>query len=164
MSLAIIYGSSMGNAEEAADLIKKELNLDVDILNIADIDAETINAYDKLICGTSTWNDGELQDDWDCFNFTNLNLKNKTVALFGVGDSQGYSDSFCNAMGELYDIFKEKGANLVGGVSLQGYEFDESKAVRDGKFVGLALDFDNESDKNEARIKNWIKEIKKYFE
>lgn len=164
MSLAIIYGSSMGNAKEAADLIKKELNLDVDILNIADIDAEEINGYDKLICGTSTWNDGELQDDWDCFDFKNLNLKNKTVALFGVGDSQSYSDSFCNAMGELYDIFKEKEANLVGGVSLQGYEFDESKAVRDGKFVGLALDFDNESDKNEARIKNWIKEIKKYFE
>ena len=32
-------------------------------------------------------------------------------------------------------------------------------AVLNGKFVGLALDDVNESDKTEARIDNWIAEI-----
>ena len=34
------------------------------------------------------------------------------------------------------------------------------KAIRDGKFCGLALDDDNESDKSEDRIKTWCAQIK----
>ena len=51
--------------------------------------------------------------------------------------------------GILFEKFSAKGANIVGAVSTDGYSFDESEAVKDGKFVGLALDADNESDKTE---------------
>lgn len=54
MSIAVIYGSSMGNTEGAANIIAQKLGIS-DVLNIADINAEKINSYDKLICGTSTW-------------------------------------------------------------------------------------------------------------
>ncbi|NLY04366.1 MAG: flavodoxin FldA [Campylobacter sp.] len=165
MSLAIVYGSSMGNTKEAAELIKEKLELKVDILDVADCDAEKLNEFDKLICGTSTWNDGELQDDWEMFEFDGLDLNGKTVAVFGVGDSASYSDMFCNGMAKLYKFLKNAGANLVGEVDSKCYEFDASEAVNEnGNFVGLALDFDNESDKNEERIESWVKEIKSYFE
>ena len=47
-------------------------------------------------------------------------------------------------------------ATVVGGVSTDGYTFDDSEAVQNGQFVGLALDDVNESDKTEARIDAWI--------
>ena len=104
-----------------------------------------------------------MQDDWDAFDFGGLKLSGKTVAIFGTGDAESYADSFCGAMGKLYDEVVKAGANVVGAVSVDGYKFDESEAVRDGKFVGLPLDADNESEKTEPRISAWIEQIKPYF-
>ncbi|MGK7929678.1 MAG: flavodoxin FldA, partial [Spirulina sp.] len=38
-----------------------------------------------------------------------------------------------------------------------------SKAVKNGKFVGLALDDDNESDKTSDRIQKWVTQLKSEF-
>ena len=38
--------------------------------------------------------------------------------------------------------------------------FEDSEAVVDGKFVGLALDDVNEDDKTEERIDAWLENIK----
>ena len=84
----------------------------------------------------------------------------KTVALFGCGDAESYPDTFCGGMKELYDAAKEGGANVLEGVSAEGYTFDDSDAVVDGKFVGLALDDVNEDDKTEERIDAWLEAIK----
>ncbi|MBR2157759.1 MAG: flavodoxin domain-containing protein, partial [Campylobacter sp.] len=92
--------------------------------------------------------------------FDGLEVSGKVVAIFGMGDSSSYSDAYCNAMGELYEKFVAKGAKIVGAVATDGYEFDDSNAVKDGKFVGLALDNDNQSDMTESRIKAWVEQIK----
>lgn len=162
MNIAIIYGSSMGNTENAAKTIASKLGIE-EVLNISEIDAEKINSYDKLICGTSTWGSGDLQDDWDGFDFSSLNLNDKTVAVFGMGDSQSYSDTYCSGMGKLAQNLKNAGANLVGEVSTDGYQFEASEAVVDGKFVGLALDNDNFEDLTDIRITSWIEQIQPYF-
>lgn len=164
MSIAVVYGSAMGNTEGAANLIAEKLGInDSDVFNIADIDADKINSYDKLIIGTSTWGSGDLQDDWDAFDFSGLDLNGKTVALFGMGDSESYSDSYCSAIGKLAQKLKEAGANLVGEVSTDGYNFESSEAVVDGKFVGLALDNDNQEDLTESRIDAWVEQIRPQF-
>ena len=54
---------------------------------------------------------------------------------------------------------KAAGANIVGAVDASEYTFDDSEAVIDGKFVGLALDNDNEDDKTAGRIDAWIAAI-----
>ena len=92
-----------------------------------------------------------------------IDVNGKTIALFGMGDSSSYSDTYCNGMGILFEKFSAKGAKIVGAVSTDGYTFDESEAVKDGKFVGLALDADNESDKTEERISNWVEQIRSDF-
>lgn len=161
--IGIIFGSSMGNTEEAAKFLSEKLGLENGLLNVSDCDAKRINGFDKLILGTSTWGSGDLQDDWDAFDFAGLKLDGKVVAVFGMGDSQSYSDEFCNAMGKLYDEVVKRGANVVGSVSTDGYSFESSDSVRDGKFVGLALDADNESDQTEPRILAWIEQIKPKF-
>lgn len=162
MSVAVIYGSAMGNTESAANAIAEKLGVS-DVLNIADIDAAKINSYDKIICGTSTWGSGDLQDDWDSFDFSALNLSGKTAAVFGMGDSESYSDTYCGGMGKLAENLKNAGANLVGEVSTDGYTFEASDAVVNGKFVGLALDNDNQEDQTESRIDAWIETIKPHF-
>ena len=161
--IGIIFGSSMGNTEEAAGFLAEKLGLENELLNVANCDAAKLNGFDKLILGVSTWGTGDLQDDWDAFDFGGLKLGGKTVAIFGTGDAEGYADSFGGAMGKLYDEVVKAGANVVGAVSTDDYSFEESEAVRDGKFIGLPLDADNESDKTETRILAWIEQIKPHF-
>ena len=71
-----------------------------------------------------------------------------------------YADNYCDAMDELEECFKKQGAEIVGAVSTDGYEHEESKSVVDGKFVGLACDEDNQPDMSEERVNAWVDQIK----
>ena len=51
----------------------------------------------------------------------------------------------------------------MGYWSAEGYEFNESKALKDGKFVGLAIDEDNQSELTDSRIESWVAQIKPAF-
>ena len=64
MATAIFFASSTGNSEEIANKISVALN-DIEVFDLAGTKIEKINAYDKLILGSSTWGDGELNDDWE---------------------------------------------------------------------------------------------------
>lgn len=167
MRIGIIYGSTGGATQEIATKIQKELNLDANLIDIADATKETFKEYERFIIGTSTWGDGELQDDWEdnVELFKEADLNGKTIAFFGVGDQESYYDTFVNAMGELYAIAKDNGAEIVGDDwPNEGYDFSESKALVNGCFVGLALDEDNQDDQTDERIKKWIENIKFYYQ
>ena len=103
-----------------------------------------------------------MQDDWyDGLKvIKNADLSGKTVALFGCGDSESYPDTFVGGMAEIYNAVKQAGANVIGAVNTDGYTFDDSESVVDGKFVGLALDEVNEDSKTDERIDDWVAEIK----
>ena len=45
----------------------------------------------------------------------------------------------------------------------EGYTYDDSSAVVEGKWLGLALDEDNEYDETEERLTNWVELLKKEF-
>lgn len=137
-----------------------------DVYSADKLTVELVNAYDVLLLGTSTWGDGELQDDWyDGIKvLKNADLKGKYIALFGCGDSESYCDTFCDAMGILYEDLKNSGCTFLGNhVNTDDYTFSNSAAVVDGSFVGLALDDINESHKISTRIKTWTDELKKTF-
>ena len=156
----IIFGTSTGTCEELAGKVGARLGVD-NIINVTDLNESIINDNDNLILGTSTWGAGELQDDWyDGIRvLKSTSLSGKTVAIFGCGDSESYPDTFVGGMAELYNAAKEAGANIIGAVSTDGYTFDDSESVVDGKFVGLALDEVNEDDKTDARIDAWVAEL-----
>lgn len=132
------------------------------VINVTDLDDSVIANNDNLILGTSTWGAGEVQDDWyDGLKvIKNADLSGKTVALFACGDSESYPDTFVGGMLEIYNAVKQAGANVIGAVATDGYTFDDSESVVDGKFVGLALDEVNEDSKTDERIDNWVAEIK----
>lgn len=161
--MGIIYGSSTGTCESIAQTIAEKLGIaSADVIDASKITTDKAGEYDVLLLGTSTWGDGELQDDWyDAIKVVKTaDLNGKTVALFGCGDSESYCDTFCDGMGIIYDQLKDSGCTFVGKVSADDYSFSSSVAVIDGMFVGLALDDINESDKTEGRINNWIADIK----
>lgn len=152
----VVYGSTTGTCESIAQTIGDQLGAEV--INVSDLTANQLAEADNIVLGTSTWGAGELQDDWyDGVNVVkSANLSGKRVALFGCGDSASYSDRFCGGMKELYDAAVAAGATVVGAVPTDGYTFDDSDAVVDGQFVGLALDDVNEDDKTSERISAWL--------
>ena len=163
----IFYGSTTGTTESVARLIAEKLGVSpADVHDVSKLDAALAESYEALILGTSTWGDGELQDDWyDGIKvLKNANLSGKTIALFGCGDSESYCDTFCDGMGILYEDLKDSGCSFIGNkVGTDGYSFSSSIAVVNGTFVGLALDEVNESDKTAERIDNWTAELKKHI-
>lgn len=165
-SIAIIYGSSTEHTKNAAERIAELLaDYSPTLVDIYDGDEEPFISHDVLILGASTWGVQDLQDDWNDFypKLEKLDLTGKTVALFGLGDASIYPSSYVDAMGILYEIVSKRGATIVGEVSPEGYDFEYSRAFKDGKFVGLPLDDDYEPELTEERISNWVEALKPYL-
>ena len=157
--VTVIFGSTTGNTESAAEVIAESFDAKlVEVSNATEQDLQS----ELIILGCSTWGLGELQDDWDgaVELIENLDLSGKKVALFGSGDGSSFSDTFVDALGTLYDKVVEAGAEVIGSVAVDEYDFDDSTAVRDGKFIGLPLDEENQSDLSEDRIIDWITKLK----
>ncbi len=158
----IFYGSTTGTTESVARLIADKLGIaPADVHEVSKVDTALVESYDALILGTSTWGDGELQDDWyDGLKvLQGAHLSGKIVALFGCGDSESYSDTFCDAMGLLYEGLKDSGCTFVGAVDDSNYTYSASVAATDGLFVGLALDDVNESDRTDDRVSAWAAQL-----
>jgi flavodoxin I len=163
--IGIFYGSSTGNTELIADKIQQAFGEEkADVFNIDAVEKIEMEQYPYLIFGTSTWGLGDLQDDWEEFIdiFNTIDLSKKKVALFGLGDQEVYTESFVNGMGELYAHISKR-TNIVGEWPTEGYDFISSKAVKKDKFVGLAIDFDNEPKKADKKIQAWVEQLKKEF-
>lgn len=112
----IIYGSTTGNTEMLAGFVAdglEEAGIDVRVKNVIDASPHDILNYDIAILGASTWNDGELQEDFiNFYNNTNgLSLDGKKAAVFGPGDSS--HEHFCAAVDILEDRLKECGAEII---------------------------------------------------
>jgi len=158
-SITVIFGSDGGATKGVASKISKKCQgRSVDIKDATTEDFENCNL---LILGSPTYGDGTLQTDWEehIDKLRGANLKGKKVALFGTGDQETYPTSFLNAMGILYDEVQELGAQVVGFTETAGFDYVESTAERDGKFVGLALDLDTQSGLTEKRVTAWLSQL-----
>jgi len=159
MSITVIFGSDGGATKGvAARIAKKCQGRSVDIKDATTADFENCSL---LILGSPTYGDGTLQTDWEehIDKLRSSNLKGKKVALFGTGDQETYPMSFVNAMGILYDEVIELGAEVIGFTETTGYNYGESTAERDGKFVGLAIDPDTQSGMTEKRVTAWLSQV-----
>lgn len=165
MRIGLFYGSSTGNTENAAELIAARLGgfAQVDLYNIASADLGKMAEYDLIIAGCSTWGEGDLQDDWESGmgELKKLDLSGKKIALFGLGDQEGYEENFLDAMGILHNRFIAQGATPIGYTSTDGYYFEASKAaINAGTFCGLGLDEDNQEHLSDERITAWVETLK----
>lgn len=161
--IGIYVGSSTGITMEIAERIQEELGEDRSVLIDLEDDYEDMDQFlehEVLIFGCSTWGSGEVQFNWveplEELSQEKPDFSGKTIALFGAGDCKDHGEQFVSALGVLYDIFKERGAEFIGSFPTDGYTFKHSAAVRDGKFVGFPFDRVNEADKTDERLERWL--------
>lgn len=169
--IGIFFGTNTGKTRKVAKMIKKRFDDETmaDPVNVNRSSADDIAQYQYLIFGSPTLGEGVLpglsadceNESWEEFlpKLEGIDFSGKTIAIYGLGDQVGYAHEFLDAMIDLYEFFKERGAKLVGAWPTDGYEFDHSEAIVDGKFVGLALDLDNQSGLTDQRLDAWLKLI-----
>jgi flavodoxin I len=163
MRIGIFYGSSSGDTERIALLIQNKIGTEkVALYNIIDANADDLMKYPILIFGISTWGIGKVQDDWEKFIpvLKTLTSSGKKIALFGLGDQESYPDTFADALGILYDFLAAEGCTFIGDWPVSGYNYFNSKAERNGRFVGLVLDERNQPELTEQRVNSWINLLK----
>ncbi|MDO6445592.1 flavodoxin FldB [Colwellia sp. 1_MG-2023] len=164
MEIGLFYGSTTCYTEIAAEKIQSQFDKGVvQLFNLKDIPLSQSENFELLIFGISTWDYGEIQEDWESHwdEINDLDLNGKIVALYGMGDQIGYTEWFQDALGMLHDKVIAQGGYVIGLWPNQGYEFAASKALtQDGNhFVGLALDEDNQYNESDTRIDLWCQQI-----
>lgn len=169
--IAIFYGPQGGAVNRVADKIKDIIGEDkVEMVAVKNASVADLEKFDKIIFGLSTvgkdtWDSEYSSNDWGKFlpEIGKTNYADKTVALFGLGDHVTYSHGFVDHIGLLGKELIKNGASLVGKVSTDGYEFDESDAVIDDKFIGLPVDEDFEPELTDERVTAWVELLKPEF-
>ncbi len=71
-----------------------------------------------------------------------------------------YGERFADGLYALYDIIRSRGASIIGSWSTEGYDYQQSKAEVEGRFVGLVIDNLNQPLETEPRIDAWLELIK----
>lgn len=165
--IGIFYGSTEGNTERIVNMIQEEFGGEdvVALHNVNSASADDISEYENIIYACPTWEIGELQEDWDVFidEIEEVDYSGKKVAYLGLGDADGYPDTYQDALGIIHERIADSGATFVGAWPTDDYDFEESKGIVDDKFLGLAIDEDNEADKTEDRVKTWVSQLKGEF-
>lgn len=164
MKIGLFYGSTTCYTEIAAEKIQSTFgDGTIELFNIKDTPLTHSIEFDILIFGISTWDYGELQEDWESHweEIGELDLSDRIVALYGMGDQIGYSEWFQDALGMLHQQVVNQGGFVIGEWPNKGYEFAASKALNEdgSKFVGLSLDEDNQYNLSDERIQSWCLQI-----
>jgi len=170
MASAIVFGTSTGSTETIAEYLKEnlpEVEGPFDVETIEGSVKDFFEKYDSLIVGTPTWNTGSDTErsgtGWDEIYYgemQEMNMQGKKVAVFGLGDQSSYAENYADASGELHDVFQELGCVMHGYTSQEGYEHEDSKAIRGDKFCGLLCDEVNQEELSEGRVEAWVAQLK----
>jgi flavodoxin I len=163
----IFYSFNSTKTAKAAEKIKEAFGSDFNIVqvNVEELTEELFLSFTNLILGVPTWFDGELPNYWDEFipALEDLNLEGKTIAIYGLGNQIEYPENFGDAVGIMGELIQERGARLVGFTSTEGYNFESSRALINGEFMGLLLDQETQPRQSKERIEKWVTDLKSQF-
>lgn len=169
--IGLFYGPLGGSTEKVAKKVAAALgNENVELIPVKGAKASDVEKYENIIFGMSTigketWESDKPANDWDVFlpEIEKVDYANKVIAMFGLGDQITYDLHFVDALGIVAEKLLPKGAKVIGQVDAEGYDFRESLALKDGKFIGLPVNEDFEPELTDERVNNWVKKIKQEF-
>ncbi|HWS01508.1 MAG TPA: flavodoxin [Prolixibacteraceae bacterium] len=167
--IGIFFGPLNGSVHRIAKLVASKIGDEkVDLIHIASATAADLEKYTKIIFGISTigkdtWQQKFDNTDWSHFFpvVTAFDFTGKRVAIFGLGDHITYAYHFVDSMGLLGKAIRNQGGEIFGKVSTDGYTFQDSEAIVEGKFIGLPVDEDFESELTEERVSAWVESLMK---
>ncbi len=141
-NVILVFGSTTGNTEMLAEHVVAGLEegmASVTVKNVTEASVDELADNDAILFGCSTWGEGDLQDDFVDFQeaMDGVSLEGKKAAVFGPGDSEGYTDSFCAAVDMLEETLKKCGAEIVA----EGFKVDGvvEPAFEDAEAWGLKV-------------------------
>jgi flavodoxin I len=170
-TIGLFFGPEKGAVHHIATKIQTILGREnVAMISVKDANLDDLQGFEKLIFGISTVGkksvgEAYLTTDWENFfsAIRQVDYSSKTIALFGLGDQAKYPTNFVDAMGILAKELLKKNAKIIGQVTTEAYTFEKSKAVINGKFIGLPLDEDSEQNLTDERLGKWLVNIKSAF-
>jgi flavodoxin I len=168
--VGIFFGTDTGNTRRIAKDISKALGaIAGKPVNVRNASVTEMQAYEVLILGTPTYGEGQLPglstgnatESWEEFlpKLEGQDFSGKKVAIYGLGNQKSYPNEFVDAMFFIQQQFEQCHATLIGDWSTEGYKFKASKAVIDGRFVGLVLDHENQKELTPDRLDSWLKTL-----
>ena len=170
--IGLFFGTETGTTRLIAKKIQKKLGDDIASkpLNVNRIAPAEMLQYNALILGTPSYgveampgrSAGCLESNWEEFlaQLDKPDLSGKRIALFGLGAQERYPERFASSLRRLHDVLIGYGAEIVGSWSTDGYTFEQSAAVVEGRFVGLVIDQRTQSMHTDERIDAWLAQIK----
>jgi flavodoxin I len=156
--MGLFYTSSSLTVEDVASNIQERMSgVDIDLQKVKKCVENTLQKYDLLIFGVPSWKDGLLEDDWEDYiaNLDEETLLSKTVAIFGLGETEVYCKNFLDAMQTIYKKIVISGSSVIGSWPSEGYLFKTPHPLLLGK--------GRESELVHKNIEQWIEFSTPYF-
>lgn len=169
--IGMFFGTETGTTRLIAKKLYKLLGDDIadKPINVNRITSGDFLQYDALILGTPSYGVGDipglsagcLERNWEEFlaQLGTPDLSGKRIAMFGLGAQERYSERFASSLIALYKVFEGLGAEMIGDWSTEGYDFEHSASVVDGRFVGLVIDQRTQGMYTEDRMKTWVQQV-----
>jgi flavodoxin short chain len=138
MKALIVFGTTTGNTEDMAGMVKKALDktgFETELKNVVDATPESLTgAHDLLLLGCPAYGEDtvELQEDFEEFyeQLDGVRLNGKPFAVFAPGDSS--YEHFCGSVDMLEDKMTELGGKLLlDGLKVDGDPSDASGEIDD---------------------------------
>ena len=170
--IGMFFGTETGTTRLISKKLHKLFGADIadKPVNVNRITPEEFLQYDALILGTPSYGEGDipgksvgcLETNWEEFlvQLGSPDLTGKRIAMFGLGAQERYAERFASSLMALYRVFEGMGAQMIGDWSAEGYTFEHSASVVDGRFVGLVIDQRTQGMHTEARLAQWTEQIK----
>ena len=172
-TIGMFFGTETGTTRLIAKKMQKKLGDEIcdKPVNVNRIEPAEMLKYDALILGTPSYGEGEIpgngvsgcfEPNWAEF-FAKMpaapDFSGKRIAFFALGAQERYADRFCSSLLPLVEKFKGWGAEVIGDWPNQGYRFEQSAALVDGRFLGLIIDQRTQGMFTEERIDTWLAEV-----
>ncbi|MFH2022594.1 MAG: flavodoxin domain-containing protein [Patescibacteria group bacterium] len=135
-SILVAYATMTGNTSTVAEamvqhLVSKPAKALVKLIDLAELTPADLLNYDLIILGSSTWDDGDVNQVAKEFlgrlQADKLDISKLKFAIFGLGDS--FYPNFCKAPDVLQTCIADLGGQVVGELlRLDG--FPDEKALQ----------------------------------
>lgn len=152
MKVLIVYATYSGGTRIAATIVEDVLkkNYEVTLKSVHDLDPTEVSGYDFIIFGSNSWfeqkEEGQMNSGYhmlkeklqpDCW-------KGKRFAIFALGDSNLYHNTFCKSADHLEKLVREFGGDaVVPPLKVDRFYFQEEE--------------------NEKTIRTWTEELSRFL-
>ncbi|MEZ5081894.1 MAG: flavodoxin domain-containing protein [Bacteroidales bacterium] len=167
----LVYWPEEGSVEKVASKFAfRSERSNFKMVSVANVSVSDLQEYNNWIIGGSTvgshvWQDADDSNIWFEFfkKLNKIDLTQKVVAFYGLGDQILYPHHFVDGLGVFQEEFETRKANIVGQWPIDGYNFIDSDGMKNKMFFGLAIDEEHQPEKTDERIDDWLPLVQKHF-